>query len=95
VRELPLVVLGSGPAALSLSVALTGRGLDVVLVAPQPDARWPQTFGMWTDQWPAALAQETGLVNPWRHVWDQVLAFGERKHEVGRTYAILENERVQ
>jgi lycopene beta-cyclase len=95
VPELPIAVLGAGPAALSLSAALINRGLEVVLVAPNPDAPWPQTFGMWTDQWSVSIAQAMGLVNPWRDVWDRVIAFGERKHDVGRTYAALDNERVQ
>jgi lycopene beta-cyclase len=93
--ELPIAVLGSGPAALSLAAALVGRGLAVVLIAPSPDAPWTQTYGMWTDQWTVSLAQTMGVVTPFRQVWDRVVAVGEREHEVGRAYGILDNERLR
>jgi lycopene beta-cyclase len=95
VPELPIAVLGSGPAALSLATAFVGRGLDVVLIAPSPDAPWMQTYGMWTDQWSVGLAQTIGLVNPFRQVWEHVVAIGEREHDVGRAYGILNNEQLQ
>jgi lycopene beta-cyclase len=93
--ELPIAVLGSGPAALSLATALVDRGLAVVLIAPSPDAPWTQTYGMWTDQWHVSLAQTMGLVNPFRQVWERVVAVGERTHEVGRAYGILDNDRLR
>jgi lycopene beta-cyclase len=93
--DLPIAVLGSGPAALSLATALADRGLEVVLVAPNPDAPWTQTYGMWTDQWSVGLAKTMGLVNPFRRTWERVVAVGGREREVGRAYGILDNERLR
>ena len=91
----PAVVLGSGPASWSLASALTDRGTDVLLIAPNPEASWPQTYGMWTYQWPLAMAQQSGIVNPFSRRWDSVMVIGDRPHEVGRPYGVLANERVR
>jgi lycopene beta-cyclase len=93
--DYPIAILGSGPAALSLAAALVDRGLEVVLVAPNPDAPWTQTYGMWTDQWSVGLAQTMGLVDPFRQVWERVVAIGEREREVGRAYGVLHNQRLR
>jgi lycopene beta-cyclase len=96
VAELPIVVLGSGPASLSLATALAAQQLTVQLIAPAPAAPWTQTYGMWTDQWPASIAAHAiDLANPWQYRWDRVVAIGEKTHEVGRAYGVLDNQRVQ
>ncbi len=92
---IPAVVLGSGPASWSLAVALTDRGTDVLLIAPDPEASWPQTYGMWTYQWPVAMARQSGIANPFSRRWDSVVVIGDRPHDVGRAYGVLANERVR
>jgi lycopene beta-cyclase len=94
-NPIPAAVLGSGPAAWSLAAALTVRGVDVVLIAPDPDARWPQTYGMWTYQWTAALAEMSGISEPFANTWDSVAVIGDREHSVGHSYGVLDNERVR
>ena len=45
-----VVVVGGGPAGLALATASAERGLRVRLVAPDHDAPWPNTYGVWTDE---------------------------------------------
>ena len=89
------IVLGSGPAAWSLVAALTQRGTAVTLIAPNPEIPWPQTYGMWTYQWDAQLAALTGEAVPFSMTWDSVVVTGDRDHNVGRSYCVLDNERVR
>jgi lycopene cyclase-like protein len=42
-----VVVMGAGPAGLSIAGACARLGLRVVCVAPDPSAIWPQSFAMW------------------------------------------------
>ena len=91
---MPVLIMGSGPAAWSLAAAVTAEGVDCLLVAPAPHAEWPQTYGMWTDQWSEPVVQLTGLQNPWLHRWDRVVAISDREHVVGRGYGVLHNERL-
>jgi lycopene beta-cyclase len=93
--NLPVVVLGSGPASLSLATALAIQQVPVQLIAPLPEATWTQTYGMWTDQWSTQLALTIGLVNPWKRQWGRVIAIGRQEHDVGRAYGIVDNQRVQ
>ncbi len=94
-NPIPAVVLGSGPAAWSLTAALTGHGVDAVVVAPDPDAGWHQTYGMWTYQWTTAMAEVSGVSDPFATRWDSVAVVGDREHSVGRPYGVLDNERVR
>lgn len=56
-------VLGSGPAALSIAAACSGRGASVMLVAPEPEAFWLPNYCLWADELPPALV---GLTE---HLW--------------------------
>lgn len=93
-NPVPVLIMGAGPAAWSLAAAVAIRGVAVTLIAPEPDGVWPQTYGMWTDQWTATIAELANTTDPWRHRWDRVVAIGRKEQEVGRSYGILDNEKV-
>ena len=51
------IVIGSGPAALSVAVSLVERDVAVSVVAPDPFAVWVPNYGGWADQFPPDFAQ--------------------------------------
>jgi lycopene beta-cyclase len=79
-----VAVLGSGPAGWATAAACSQAGLDCVLISPTPDLVWPNTYGGWADDF------EPGIPVAFR--WDRVVVHGDRRHEVGRAYVVLDNE---
>ena len=49
-QNIDLIIGGSGPSALALAAASAERGLKVVVVAPQPQARWKPNYAAWIDE---------------------------------------------
>ena len=87
-----VLVLGAGPAGRAAAAACAHAGLRVELVAPDPDAPWPQTYGAWLDE----LA-EAGAVDVATHRWDTVVVrtIGSSFQPLGRTYALIDNARLR
>ncbi len=85
-----MAVIGAGPAGLAVAAECAARGVDVVLVAPDPAARWRPTYGCWVDE-----AKRVGVDDCLRHRWDDVVAIGARHHALGRPYAVLDNDALQ
>jgi lycopene beta-cyclase len=83
-----VLVAGAGPAGWAAAAACARLGLDTALVAPNPHARWPATYGMWTDQCALLPAGSWWVSAPVR-----VFAVSER--ELPRHYAVLDNESVR
>lgn len=81
--DLDVVVVGDGPAGAALAAACRDHGLEVVLVGP--GAPWTATYGTWRDD-VAGLPDEVFAT-----VSDRVLAYGARRHELGRPYAVFDN----
>lgn len=83
-----VLVAGAGPAGRALAAACAQRGLQVHLVAPDPDAPWPQTYGAWLDE--LAASGRTGVAD---RRWDQVLVrtVGSAFQPLARTYCLLDN----
>lgn len=84
-----VVVAGSGPAGWAAAVACAEAGLDTVLVAPEPDAPWPATYGSWVDDL-AAL----GYGDMFSHRWHAVTATGQRTHCVERAYGRVDGAKL-
>jgi lycopene cyclase-like protein len=85
-----IVVLGSGPAGLSIAEATAARGASLAIVAPEPHADWKPNYCLWADELPKAW---TGLVE--RH-WPRArvaTAFGARA--LDRSYVKLDTARLQ
>jgi lycopene beta-cyclase len=83
-------VVGAGPAGLAVAGDCATRGLDVALVAPDPDVSWRPTYGCWLEE-----AQRLGIDGCLRHRWTDVVAVGTHLHALGRAYAVLDNDALQ
>lgn len=72
-----ILILGAGPAALSLAAAAADLGMSVACVAPDPHQPWRQNYGAWQDElaglgvdaavarsWPGAIAHFSDVAAP-------------------------------
>jgi lycopene cyclase-like protein len=68
-----VLVVGAGPAALSIAAELGALGMEVGAVAPQdPATPWTNTYGIWTEE-----VEALGLGHLLSHRWtDTVSHFG-------------------
>lgn len=87
-----VLVVGAGPAGWAAAAACARTGLDVHLLAPQPRARWQQTYGAWRDELAAA-----GLAVVAAREWDTVLVrtTGAELRPLPRTYCLVDNDVLQ
>ncbi len=87
-----VVVVGSGPAGLGVATAAAERGLSVALVAPDPERRWPNNYGVWLDE-----LEPLGLQAHLEARWDEaVVELGpEGRHVLPRPYGRLDNRALQ
>lgn len=87
-----VLVLGAGPAGRAVAAACARLGLDVGVVAPDPHASWPQTYGAWLDELAAAGAADVA-----ERRWSDVVVrtLGPSFRSVGRTYALIDNDRLR
>ncbi|MEB3830931.1 lycopene beta cyclase [Phormidium sp. CCY1219] len=86
------LVMGSGPAGLSISASLCNQGLEVVGVTPtDPDAVLPNTYGIWCDE-----LEALGLTDLLAHRWSDCVCYpGHREIQLGRDYGFLDNRKLQ
>lgn len=83
-----VVIAGAGPAGWSLAAACAERGLDVALVAPEPDAAWSPTYCAWLGEVDAAL-----FADMWPDVFVRPDAGSPVRLE--RAYGRIDNARLQ
>lgn len=86
-----VVVIGDGPAGSALANACRERALDVLLVGD--DAEWGATYGTWHDELlrtPMLAGREVCAGEPM-----EVCAWGERRHELDRSYVLLDNDALR
>ena len=87
-----VLVIGSGPAGLSLAIALEQRGLSVEgLSATDPYKPWPNTYGIWADEL-EALGMSEFLAHRWQ---DTVVHMGQTAIPVQRDYGLIDREKLQ
>jgi len=86
------LVIGSGPAGLALAAALCREGLRVVGLTPvDPDAVWPNTYGIWYDD-----LERLGLTALLAHCWTDCVAYaGGEELPLRRAYGLFDNPRLQ
>jgi lycopene beta-cyclase len=86
-----VLVVGSGPAGLTVAAALSENGLRVTNLAPDPHAPWPSTYGVWLDE-----IEPLGYAPYLSHVWrDTVADFGRGEVALGRAYGRFDNAALQ
>ncbi|MBD2232556.1 lycopene beta cyclase [Phormidium tenue] len=87
-----VLVIGAGPAGLSLVAALAETGLAVqVLALGDPAHPWPNTYGIWVDE-----LEDVGLVPFLEHRWkDCVVHVNSGPVPLHREYGLLSNDRLQ
>ncbi|EAQ68941.1 lycopene beta cyclase [Synechococcus sp. RS9909] len=97
-----VLVVGGGPAALSIAAALAAEGLVVALLAPHdPRAPWPNTYGIWGDE-----VDALGLAHLLEHRWSHTVSyFGSGSSDPadpanaptrhGRDYGLFNREALQ
>ncbi|ASC71546.1 Lycopene beta cyclase [Halomicronema hongdechloris C2206] len=87
-----VLVIGGGPAALSMAAALCGAGLQVQGLAPHPpSAPWPNTYGIWEDE-----LETLGLSHLLGHRWQNCVAyFGSQALALPRVYGLIDKAQLQ
>ncbi|MEL6342613.1 MAG: lycopene cyclase family protein [Myxococcota bacterium] len=85
-----ILIIGSGPAALTLAAACGEHGLSVCVVAPDPDARWKQNFGTWEDELHGSEF-ETCV----DRTWSNPLAYTPKRQDLRRSYARINTPKLQ
>ena len=81
-----VVVVGSGPAGWATAVACSEAGLHTILIAPEPTAPWPATYGAWADELDALGFGHVGAQK-----WPTISATGRTRHVLARSYARVDN----
>ena len=84
-----VVVAGAGPAGWAVAHHCALIGLDVVLVAPSPNAPWPATYGLWHDECALLPAASWWIEAP------ATRAIALSAHTLTRSYAILDSDSVR
>ena len=86
------LVIGAGPAGLSIGAALCERGLQVGGLAPaSPNSPWVNTYGIWCDE-----LEKLNLSHLLGHRWEQSVSYftqGQWNHQ--RAYGLFDKTKLQ
>ncbi|KEF41217.1 MAG: lycopene cyclase [Cyanobium sp. CACIAM 14] len=93
-----MLVIGSGPAALTIAAELGERGVAVeALSATEPEAPWPNTYGIWGDE-----VDALGLGHLLAHRWTDTVSYfgagceqGSEPTPHGRDYGLFDKQALQ
>lgn len=88
-----VIVIGGGPAGLSLSTGLGKRGINVLCADVSLNKSWPNNYGTWIDE-----LEPLGLADCTSHVWEKTAAHVRadgRKSELNRAYARVDRIRLK
>ncbi|MEM9090625.1 MAG: lycopene beta cyclase [Cyanobacteria bacterium P01_F01_bin.53] len=87
-----VLVIGAGPAGLSIATALEQRGLKVEGLSATDAAKpWPNTYGIWVDEL-EALGMEKYLWKRWQHT---TAYMGDKTIPLKRDYGLIDRETLQ
>ncbi|MEO1403633.1 MAG: lycopene beta cyclase [Cyanobacteria bacterium J06635_1] len=86
------LVIGSGPAGLTITAALAQAGLTIQGLSPtRPDAEWPNTYGIWYDE-----LEALGLSDLLEHRWTDCSGyFGKGEMGFNRAYGLFDKHKLQ
>ena len=86
------LVIGAGPAGLSLCAALAQTGLKVHGLSPKgQDTPWKNTYGIWADD-----LERLGLVDTLAYRWSDCTAYTNASElPLRRDYGLFDNTRLQ
>ena len=87
-----VAVVGAGPAGVALARALSARGVDTLVIAP--DSQWHATYGVWRDD---VVSCDLGapLDTLLRGAWNTVRVVGRREHLLQRGYVVFDNTQLR
>lgn len=96
VKTYDVIVIGGGPAGISLAAALGQRGIKVLCADLALDKKWPNNYGTWVDE-----LEPLGLADCTSHQWKRTSAFVNAdgsKSQLDRAYCrvdrVLMKERL-
>ena len=84
-----VLVLGAGPAALTLAAECSSRGLITQGIAPDPGAPWSPRYGAWRDELPAVFSDAVA------HSWSAAAVHTPEKRRLDRPYVCLSTPALQ
>jgi lycopene beta-cyclase len=87
--DVDLVVIGDGPAGLALGAHASLLGMKVAVIGP--GAPWSATYGVWVDEIEADPIIGPRLNEVFAARTDRIVVWGNRRHELGRRYAVIHN----
>lgn len=87
-----LLILGAGPAGLSLGQACAKQGLSVHILSPQPEQLWPQSYGAFAEDVDAVALQSAVQST---HAKPLVWTSTTTPHRLDTPYLRFSTERLQ
>jgi lycopene cyclase-like protein len=89
-----VVVVGGGPAGLSLSAGLGKRGVRVLCCDPTLHRPWPNNYGTWLDEL-VPLGLDDCVSNVWEKCAAYVCPQGGAKAQLPRAYARVDRAKLK
>jgi lycopene beta-cyclase len=91
-----VAIVGGGPAGWALAWCVAQQGLRPLVVATDPTAAWPATYGVWVDDVPPWIVDRVPPgADLFTREWHRVRVVGHTERLLSRPYARLDNEVLQ
>ncbi|KAL2611289.1 hypothetical protein R1flu_022981 [Riccia fluitans] len=91
-KPVDLVVVGGGPAGLAVAQRVSGQGLSVCCIDPEPRSVWPNNYGVWVDEFEAME-----LLDCLDYTWGSAVVYldDERKKSLQRPYGRVNRTKLK